>query len=119
MIYEKAYNNASCNEQARFSPKFRMASGESGNEKPTTQEKESSKSKTVHETETKCDPKETGNRLTQNRFRRVFRNSLFRFRRSSKNVTVKIKSTADGAIFYPMERGGQLYIIRMYLLLVY
>ena len=115
MIYEKAYNNASWNEQARFSPKFRMASGESGNEKPTTQEIESSKSKTVHETETKCDPKETGNRLTQNRFRRVFRNSLFRFRRSSKNVTVK----ADGAIFYPMERGGQLYIIRMYLLLVY
>ena len=86
-----------------------MASDEPRNEKSTTQE---SVGKTLHKTKTKCDFEETGNRSQSNCLRAEFS----RFRCNSQTMTVKTKDTADGAILdlYPMDRGGQLYIIRTY-----
>ena len=91
-----------------------MASDEPRNEKPTTQE---NVAKTLHKTKTKCDFEETGNRSQSNCLRAAFS----RFRCNSQTMTVTIKDTADGAILdlYPMDRGGQLYIIRTYVIFVH
>ena len=94
--------------------KFRMASVES--RKETTQQKKTPKTRAFHKMKTKRDSKETENSLQTGTIRRALNNSFSRLRRSSKNVTVEIKDAADGGPLdcYPMDKGGQLYIIRMY-----
>ena len=98
-----------------------MDSNESGNENLTQQENETSKSKTLQKAKRKCNSEEAENSSPSETLRKTLYNSLSRLslRCRSKNVSVEMKDTEDGGpLVYPMDKRGQLFIIRTYLCII-
>ena len=98
-----------------------MDSNESRNENLTQQENETSKSKTLQKAKRKCNSEEAENSSPSGTLRKTLYDSLSRLslRRRSKNVSVEMKDTEDGGpLVYPMDKRGQLFIIRTYLCII-